>query len=109
MSHPRIAFFGYHSIGARCLAALLARGAQVCAVLTHQDSPEEPVWFESVADLARRHNLLVLSPPSPNTPETLQFLRTLDPDFFIDFGDERPHQIRLEGGDSSSDSFCYPS
>ena len=83
MSHPRIAFFGYHSIGARCLAALLARGAQVCAVLTHQDSPEEPVWFESVADLARRHNLLVLSPPSPNTPETLQFLRTLDPDFFI--------------------------
>ncbi len=29
--------------------------------------------------------------------------------FFIDFGAERPHQIRLEGGDSSSDSFCYPS
>jgi methanethiol oxidase len=34
---------------------------------------------------------------------------TVDPDFFVDFGDERPHQIRLEGGDSSSDSFCYPS
>jgi selenium-binding protein 1 len=34
---------------------------------------------------------------------------TIDPDFFVDFGDERPHQIRLEGGDSSSDSFCYPS
>jgi selenium-binding protein 1 len=33
----------------------------------------------------------------------------LDPDFFMDFGDERPHQIRLSGGDSSSDSFCYPS
>ena len=32
----------------------------------------------------------------------------VDPDFFMDFGDERPHQIRLEGGDSSSDSFCYP-
>ena len=29
--------------------------------------------------------------------------------FFVDFGAERPHQIRLEGGDSSSDSFCYPS
>ena len=34
---------------------------------------------------------------------------TLDPAFFVDFGDERPHQIRLSGGDSSSDSFCYPS
>jgi methanethiol oxidase len=31
----------------------------------------------------------------------------LDPDFFVDFGSERPHQIRLQGGDSSSDSFCY--
>jgi methanethiol oxidase len=35
---------------------------------------------------------------------------TVDPDFFVEFDpDERPHQIRLEGGDSSSDSFCYPS
>jgi len=33
----------------------------------------------------------------------------LDPRFFMDFGEERPHQIRLQGGDSSSDSFCYPS
>jgi selenium-binding protein 1 len=31
-----------------------------------------------------------------------------DTDFFIDFGERRPHQVRLEGGDSSSDSFCYP-
>ncbi|MCA3748464.1 MAG: selenium-binding protein, partial [Rubrobacter sp.] len=34
----------------------------------------------------------------------------LDPDFFTEVGDGlRPHQIRLEGGDSSSDSYCYPS
>jgi selenium-binding protein 1 len=31
-----------------------------------------------------------------------------DPNFLVDFGELRPHQIRLEGGDSSSDSFCYP-
>jgi methanethiol oxidase len=35
---------------------------------------------------------------------------TVDPDFFIESdADERPHQIRLEGGDSSSDSYCYVS
>ena len=35
---------------------------------------------------------------------------TVDPDFFIEFDEgERPHQIRLEGGDSSSDSYCYTS
>ncbi len=35
---------------------------------------------------------------------------TVDPDFFIESdAGERPHQIRLEGGDSSSDSYCYVS
>jgi selenium-binding protein 1 len=33
---------------------------------------------------------------------------TLDKDFFIKFEGNRPHQIRLEGGDASSDSYCYP-
>ena len=32
----------------------------------------------------------------------------IDPNFFVGFVGERPHQVRLEGGDSSSDSFCYP-
>ena len=31
----------------------------------------------------------------------------LDSEFFVDFGDLRAHQVRLEGGDSSSDSFCF--
>ena len=33
---------------------------------------------------------------------------TVDPDFFVDFGDYRPHQVRLQGGDASSDSYCFP-
>ena len=32
---------------------------------------------------------------------------SFDEDFFMDFGDDRVHQIRLQGGDSSSDTFCY--
>ncbi len=31
----------------------------------------------------------------------------LDPRFFVQFGELRGHQIRLEGGDASSDSYCY--
>jgi selenium-binding protein 1 len=35
---------------------------------------------------------------------------TLDNDFYVAFPDGyRSHQIRLEGGDCSTDSFCYPS
>jgi len=33
----------------------------------------------------------------------------LDPDFFIEYDGERPHQVRLAGGDASSDSYCFPS
>src|SRR5277367_1498627 len=31
----------------------------------------------------------------------------IDPKFFLEFGDLRSHQVRLEGGDASSDSYCY--
>jgi methanethiol oxidase len=33
---------------------------------------------------------------------------TIDPAFLVEFEDGvRPHQVRLEGGDASSDSFCF--
>jgi selenium-binding protein 1 len=34
----------------------------------------------------------------------------LDPGLFVEFEPgERPHQVRLQGGDASSDSFCFAS
>jgi methanethiol oxidase len=31
-----------------------------------------------------------------------------DPKLFVEFGELRPHQVRLQGGDASSDFYCYP-
>ena len=31
----------------------------------------------------------------------------LDKQFFVEFDGLRAHQVRLEGGDASSDSYCY--
>jgi selenium-binding protein 1 len=31
----------------------------------------------------------------------------LDEEFFVEFDGLRAHQVRLEGGDASSDSYCY--
>ena len=31
----------------------------------------------------------------------------LDQRFFLESDGMRPHQVRLEGGDASSDSYCY--
>ena len=33
---------------------------------------------------------------------------SVDPNFFLEFADVRAHQIRLQGGDASSDSYCFP-
>jgi selenium-binding protein 1 len=33
----------------------------------------------------------------------------VDPNFFVGFEGERPHQVHLGGGDASSDSYCFPS
>jgi selenium-binding protein 1 len=32
---------------------------------------------------------------------------SVDPRFFPDFGGRRSHQVRLQGGDASSDSYCF--
>jgi selenium-binding protein 1 len=33
----------------------------------------------------------------------------VDPKFLATFGEARAHQVRLEGGDASTDTFCFPS
>jgi methanethiol oxidase len=33
---------------------------------------------------------------------------SVDRDFFVEFDGYRAHQVRLEGGDCSSDTYCYP-
>jgi methanethiol oxidase len=33
---------------------------------------------------------------------------SVNPNFLVEFAGARGHQVRLEGGDSSSDSFCFP-
>jgi selenium-binding protein 1 len=32
----------------------------------------------------------------------------IDEKFFLEMDGRRAHQVRLEGGDASSDSYCYP-
>jgi selenium-binding protein 1 len=32
---------------------------------------------------------------------------SLDQDFMLEFDGLRPHQVHLEGGDASSDSYCF--
>jgi methionyl-tRNA formyltransferase len=77
--------FAYHNVGARCLRVLLAHGIDVALVVTHEDNPNENIWFECVADVARDYGIPVALPEDPNTAEFVAKLRALQPDFFFSF------------------------
>ncbi len=71
--------FAYSEVGVRGLAALLAAGADVRLVITHEDAPGEHRWFDSVADLARLHGIEVVAPARPNDGALAPRLRTIQP------------------------------
>lgn len=77
--------FAYHDVGVRCLSVLLAQGVRVALVLTHEDKPGENIWFGSVAALARKHALPVITPEDPNAPAVVAQIRALAPDFLFSF------------------------
>ena len=49
--------------------------------------------------------------PAPDRPGVATRIArgmAFDKNFFVESNDYRVHQVRLEGGDSSSDSYCFP-
>lgn len=81
----RAVVFAYHNVGYRCLSVLLAHGVDVALVVTHRDNPKETIWFDSVQKLAELHGIPVITPDNPNTPEVVDQIAALQPDFFFSF------------------------
>jgi methionyl-tRNA formyltransferase len=81
----RAVVFAYHNVGARCLRVLLARGVEVALVVTHEDSPSENIWFESVAAVAAEYGIDTLAPADPRAPELAAAVRDARPDFIFSF------------------------
>ncbi len=76
--------FAYHSVGVRCLQVLLARGIEVRLVVTHEDNPQETIWFESVAALCRERGIACVSQPQ-DTAQLLSMVGAIGPDFIFSF------------------------
>jgi len=47
--------FAYQEMGYAGLGTLLAMGAPIAALFTHRDDPHEELWWQSCAELAKRH------------------------------------------------------
>jgi len=83
MTQPRILFFGYSEVGYECLDLLLARGDNVVALITHEDNPNEKIWFKTPAAAARAKGIPVFTPDNVNTPEWRERLAALQPDLIL--------------------------
>jgi methionyl-tRNA formyltransferase len=81
----RAIVFAYHNVGVRCLSVLLAHGVDVALVVTHEDNPNETIWFDSVAGLARRHGIEAITPADANEPALVARIAALQPDFLFSF------------------------
>ena len=82
-ARPRILFFGYSEVGHECLELLLARGNNVVALITHEDNPDEKIWFKTPATAAREHGVTVRTPAGVNTPEWIEKITALRPDLIL--------------------------
>jgi UDP-4-amino-4-deoxy-L-arabinose formyltransferase / UDP-glucuronic acid dehydrogenase (UDP-4-keto-hexauronic acid decarboxylating) len=75
----------YHNIGCVGIRALMAAGFDIQAVFTHEDRPEEYVWFESVAELASAHDIPVYAPQDINHFLWVDRIKKMRPDILFSF------------------------
>ena len=77
--------FAYHDVGVNCLKALLAAGIKVDLVVTHQDDPNENIWFGSVAKLCVDQNIPCITPNANELVDLAPRLQALAPDYIFSF------------------------
>ena len=77
--------FAYHDVGVNCLKALLGAGIQIDLVVTHQDDPNENVWFGSVAKLCEEKKIPYITPNANQLMDLIPQIQKLSPDYLFSF------------------------
>ncbi len=77
--------FAYHDVGVNCLKALLGAGIQIDLVVTHQDDPNENVWFGSVANLCEEKKISYITPNANQLMDLIPQIQKLSPDYLFSF------------------------
>ena len=79
---PRIVVFAYSEVGSVCLKQLIKQGANIACVFTHEDDPNEEIWFQSVKQLATEANIPVRTPKKIDDAE-LEYFKSLQPELVL--------------------------
>jgi methionyl-tRNA formyltransferase len=77
--------FAYHDMGIAGLEALRESGYLIAAVFSHEDAPDENLWFGSVRDWATRRGIPFYCPEQVNAPEWVGMMREMAPDVIFSF------------------------
>jgi methionyl-tRNA formyltransferase len=81
----RAVVFAYHDVGVHAIQVLLARQIEIVLVVTHQDNPNENIWFGSVSSLCAEHGIPSITPDDGRDPDLYQRVAQLAPDFIFSF------------------------
>ena len=77
--------FAYHDVGVYCLQALLDAGMHIDLVITHDDDPNENIWFGSVAALCQERGIPYVQPEASDLLELLPQFKKIAPDYIFSF------------------------
>jgi methionyl-tRNA formyltransferase len=81
----RAVVFAYHDVGINCLKTLLQAGIHIDLVVTHQDDPNENVWFGSVVELCKEKSIHYITPNAIELKNLLPQIQSLAPDYIFSF------------------------
>ncbi len=82
---PRAVVFAYHNVGVRCLKVLLAGGVDVALVVTHEDSENENIWFDSVISVCQAEGIPYITPDDARSPTLLAVVQAARPELMFSF------------------------
>jgi len=85
MPHNKAVVFAYHTVGVKCLDALIQGGFSIPLVITQEDSPGETIWFESVKELCLEHQIPFLTETNLADPHLQKTIAEIAPDYIFSF------------------------
>jgi len=81
----RAVVFAYQEIGSACLEELIDFGTDVACLFTHEDDPDEEIWFRQPAGIAGGLGIPVYSPENVNDSKWASMIREIGPDIIFSF------------------------
>jgi methionyl-tRNA formyltransferase len=82
-NRSRVLFFGYSEVGYECLSLLFERSVNVVGLFTHEDNPNEKIWFKTPAMAARARGIPICTPQKIGTPEWMEEIVSLQPELIL--------------------------